>query len=484
MEWLSYKEYQESSSISGRFVRRSLSEVTSVGLEESLRNADRFHRPFPEQNAYLQEIHELHATFEHKQEVIQQNIRQELIESLTAQAKECVYKTCKISETQSENSTIKNFLKGILDELIFSNIDLVAQIVATSGKIILDIVKALLSWRTLYEIAKSLGESIGNLFVWDAYEKGKSIAEFAGWVVGMSKRVAKSAIKHVWKWAGDIPKTHIASTAHASDTLHTKTPERISFQDAPKRLKDTVEDFERIGFSPEMARYLEKADIISSMGDQHTLLQRFAYYEKQGIDIHALLEKARHGTSRKLSTDERLLAVLSTDGMMTAKLNHAVQNISTITDKQQRIAIEEIQKTLTSAYKQRPPLEGKLFVRADGVERKLWSQPLERFTFVTTDSSSTFLSDNAKNLIELHGNYGKVFDLSDISLWVQFWQSDIRALTKHGELNIMKLPCEGVLLPDTHINIIDIIQNGAKDVYSSKLWMKMDANRIIANIIP
>gem|GEM_PF-3211628 len=151
--------------MSGRFVRRSLSEITNIGLEENIRNADRFHRPFSEKNAYLQEIHELHKTFEYKQEEIQQNTRQELIESLTEQAKECVYKTCKISETQSENSTIKNFLKGVLDELIFSNIDLVAQIVITSGKIILDIVKALLSWKTLYEIAKSLGESIGNLFV-------------------------------------------------------------------------------------------------------------------------------------------------------------------------------------------------------------------------------------------------------------------------------------------------------------------------------
>gem|GEM_PF-2238524 len=162
----------------------------------------------------------------------------------------------------------------------------------------------------------------------------------------------------------------MASIAH-SDILHTKTPERISFQDAPTRLKDTVEDFEYIGFSPEMARNLEKADIFSPMKDIQTLKQRFVYFDQQGIDIQAIFEKARYGKTRELSMDERLLAVLSTDGMMTAKLNHAIQNISTITDKQQRTAIEEIQKTLTSAYQQRPILDGKVFVRADAVERKL-----------------------------------------------------------------------------------------------------------------
>lgn len=129
-------------------------------------------------------------------------------EQLIHQAKTDIYKKIWIDESQSKNSSVKNFEKWVIDTLIIWNYDLAIEIYNTNWKVLIDALKQLASFEWLKQIAEALGESITLLFSWNAYERWRSVVElwltwtwaFAGFKIAKFwVKKLKNNIKHVTK---------------------------------------------------------------------------------------------------------------------------------------------------------------------------------------------------------------------------------------------------------------------------------------------
>jgi len=97
------------------------------------------------------------------------------------EAKTMIYEKLWINENQAQNSKTENFLKWIVDVLVIDNCDLAIEIYNTNGKVIIEALKALMSWEWIKQMAKALWESFVNLFTGNAYEKWKAVWEL--WLV-------------------------------------------------------------------------------------------------------------------------------------------------------------------------------------------------------------------------------------------------------------------------------------------------------------
>ncbi|MGE4443535.1 MAG: hypothetical protein AB7E37_00905 [Candidatus Altimarinota bacterium] len=113
------------------------------------------------------------------------------------EAKTMIYEKLGINENQAQNSKTENFLKGIVDVLVIDNCDLAIEIYNTNGKVIIEALKALMSWEGIKQMAKALGESFVNLFTGNAYEKGKAVGELGlvGTGIGVTAVVGRKALK-------------------------------------------------------------------------------------------------------------------------------------------------------------------------------------------------------------------------------------------------------------------------------------------------
>lgn len=98
-------------------------------------------------------------------------------EALINEAKTQIYELCWISESLWDNSAFENFSKWFIDELLIWNYDMAIEVINTKWKIIIDALKQLATWEWLKNMAKSLWESIWDLFAGNAYEKWKSVSE-------------------------------------------------------------------------------------------------------------------------------------------------------------------------------------------------------------------------------------------------------------------------------------------------------------------
>ncbi len=121
------------------------------------------------------DVERLNLTEELEWKIIQET-REELDkEALIQQAKTILYEKLWIHENLYQNSKTENFLKWIVDVLVIDNYDLAIQIWQTNGKVIIDALKALMSWEWIKQMAKALWESVMNLFTGNAYEKWKAV---------------------------------------------------------------------------------------------------------------------------------------------------------------------------------------------------------------------------------------------------------------------------------------------------------------------
>jgi hypothetical protein len=99
-----------------------------------------------------------------------------------------LYEKLGLDDNQNNNSSIENFEKWIVDELVLNNYDLAIQVWETNWAVILEGLKQLASWEWIKQMAQSIWESFTSLFTWNAYEKWKSVAEL--WLIW------------TWVWAG------------------------------------------------------------------------------------------------------------------------------------------------------------------------------------------------------------------------------------------------------------------------------------------
>ncbi len=114
-------------------------------------------------------------------------------EALVNEAKTILYEKLEIDDNKEKNTQIKNFLKWVVDELVIWNYELAIEIYNTKWKIILDTLRQLATWQWIKKLAISLWESIWDLFVWDAYEKWKSVTQL--WLISSGTWLSVS----VWK---------------------------------------------------------------------------------------------------------------------------------------------------------------------------------------------------------------------------------------------------------------------------------------------
>lgn len=166
---------------------------------------------------------------EFKDSIIEES--QDLIdkEKTINSAKENMYELCGISENMSENSWFENFSKGFIDEALIWNWEMAIEVINTKWAILIDALKQLASWEWLKMMAEALGESVMNLFSWDAYATWKSVAELwlittgiaAVWVVwkkGM-KMSLKQSVKSIDVVDSQGLKNIIESTSSKVDSI-------------------------------------------------------------------------------------------------------------------------------------------------------------------------------------------------------------------------------------------------------------------------
>lgn len=143
-----------------------------------------------------------------------QNLNKDII---IFRAKKDVYEKLWLNDDLSQNSSIENFEKWVVDELIISNWELAIDIINTKWEIILDIIKSLFSYEWLKKVAEWLWESIGNLFKWNSYEKWKSVAQLwllallAGWAwvaklwANLARKEAILSAREAWReWRSQL----------------------------------------------------------------------------------------------------------------------------------------------------------------------------------------------------------------------------------------------------------------------------------------
>lgn len=116
-------------------------------------------------------------------------VREELDkQAMINEAKVMLYEKLGLDDNQNNNSSIENFEKWIVDELVLNNYDLAIQVWETNWAVILEGLKQLASWEWIKQMAQAIWESFTSLFTGNAYEKWKSVAEL--WLIW------------TWVWAG------------------------------------------------------------------------------------------------------------------------------------------------------------------------------------------------------------------------------------------------------------------------------------------
>lgn len=152
---------------------------------------------------YLEEKHQaekeqLFIKYEKEKEKIVWETNEALDkEQLINQARSEIYEKIWINNDLSKNSSIENFLKWVIDELIIWNYDLAIEIINTNWKVLFDALSQLTSVEGMKALAKWLEESVIKLASWNAYEKWKSIVELGliwTWVFAGMK-IAKFGMK-------------------------------------------------------------------------------------------------------------------------------------------------------------------------------------------------------------------------------------------------------------------------------------------------
>ncbi|NDK10201.1 phosphotransferase [Candidatus Gracilibacteria bacterium] len=115
---------------------------------------------------------------------------------LIQQAQSYLYESLDIDENHANNGALTNFAKGIVDTLIFENVELAVEVIETRGGVILDALKQIATWKGIKGVLSALGESIWDLFSGDAYEKGKSVADLGivATGIGVAATVGRKAI--------------------------------------------------------------------------------------------------------------------------------------------------------------------------------------------------------------------------------------------------------------------------------------------------
>lgn len=129
-------------------------------------------------------------------------------EACIQEAKTQIYEKCGISDNMWDNSAFENFSKWFIDTMVLDNYDMAMEVINTKWQVIIDALKQLASWEWLKQMAQALWESVWDLFTWNAYERGKAIADLwlvATWV-WITATLWKKAIK---LWMKEISKLKV-----------------------------------------------------------------------------------------------------------------------------------------------------------------------------------------------------------------------------------------------------------------------------------
>lgn len=143
-----------------------------------------------------------------KQETLQETRDNVDKEVLIQEVKTMLYEKLWIHEQLNKNSSLENFLKWIVDELVLGNYELAIEIRNTKWQVVLESLKALASWEWLKKMAVGLWESVWDLFDGNAYQKWKSAAQLwlIGTWVGVWVMVGKKAVK---MWVKEFSKFRV-----------------------------------------------------------------------------------------------------------------------------------------------------------------------------------------------------------------------------------------------------------------------------------
>lgn len=117
--------------------------------------------------------------------------------------KTVLYTNLWISDNSQENWAIKEFVRGVVDEWILANVELVEMLINQWIEAVKQIINALTDFETLKQIVSQVVKSFWDLFVWNAYEKwvsGASVLPMIMWGVGWPLReFFKMWAKKWWK---------------------------------------------------------------------------------------------------------------------------------------------------------------------------------------------------------------------------------------------------------------------------------------------
>lgn len=149
-----------------------------------------------------------------------------------------MYNNLWIDRNTYNNGWWWQFVKWVLDEVVLWNVELVNAIYENWMDVVSEMIKQLLSWEWLKEIAHQLWISVGDLFVWNSYERWRSFWQlwlvFTGWWLAFSggkkifnivKDVSKNVSKE-WlvKWTAKVTAWVIVSAWELAESVR-KLPE-------------------------------------------------------------------------------------------------------------------------------------------------------------------------------------------------------------------------------------------------------------------
>ena len=181
-----------------------------------------------------QDVERINLTEELEKQVIQET-REELDkEALIQEAKTILYEKLWINENQAKNSRTENFLKWIVDVLVIDNYDLAIEIYETNWKVIIDALKALMSWEWIKQMAEAIWESFMSLFTWNAYEKWKAVWEL--WLV--TTWIWVTAV--VWKKAVKVWMSEITKLRANKERLVSSSEVKTVITDTNRKIDDIV----------------------------------------------------------------------------------------------------------------------------------------------------------------------------------------------------------------------------------------------------
>ena len=244
-----------------------------------------------------------------------------------------VYKALGIDIRTDSNGLVKKFSKGVIDGLLVGNAELAMQIKNEGIEKFLSQVKdqitSLEGWR---KIAESLGKSVMELFSWDPYKTGKSVADlglittWAGLAGVGLKKIGKEAIILSGKiWAQTVTKDAVSSTLYAvwrtSETIwkELQKPAKVIGKVAEYAGKGVAIASEKIGVTKAIKKWTEtiresigSSEIIRSVkGKVDKVLENRQMARAEKLEAEGKLVDSKRLDLEHYDTPEKLNALKS-----------------------------------------------------------------------------------------------------------------------------------------------------------------------------